>query len=201
MYGEHTLSRSERHRLQAGEDEERRKANSAEQERQQDHATLVARMTEWTTWVREQIEAVRSKQVKLTAEMNEILRKITEDFDGVDREADKRDVAIRALQGEVADLRARAAAASVEQLNTLHATLTRSAELSMKAFEQAAARADLSTVDFEKVTEVAQKANELSAELRRLREAQHNFKFAREGDDDPGVTDLPADYLPRSRRH
>jgi hypothetical protein len=88
-------------------------------------------------------------------------------------------------------------------LNTLHASLVRSAELSMKAFEQAAQRAELSTTEFEQVAEVAAKANELSAELQRLREAQKNFRFAREERDggDFGIVDLPAGYLSSPRKH
>src|SRR5262249_8555711 len=78
MYVEQTLSRNERHRLQAGEDEERQKAHRAEAERaaraqhaQLEHDTLVQAMDQWTTWLRGELEAFRGEVATLRADMVE----------------------------------------------------------------------------------------------------------------------------------
>jgi hypothetical protein len=110
-----------------------------------------------TAWIKGELESLRGKQEKIIAETNEAFDALGELDERQGREDAQRDETIRQLKAEFADFKVRAATGRVEDLDKLHGNLVRSAEASMRSFESAAQRAEMSAVEWSRLLRLEQK--------------------------------------------
>lgn len=200
MFGEETLTRHERQRLEAADDEDRRRTAQAQQEREKQERAINQENAE----LRAEVAALREELATLTAwrdahvvALNEEVDKIIGEI--VDRFEDNEN-AVVALRNEV---RTGLAEVRVEGLRELQALLVSTAKMAIDVNNEATSlavkkveTAQTEAAERERLAALEAKNEILEAQIERIR-THKDFRFFRESDD---VSELPVNYFPPSRR-
>jgi len=204
LHGPEGLNSLDRWRMKNMEADERRKTALAEQARMQQDRAAIAVVTEENAQLRADLDTLRAECARLNDELGDTNAAIGKIIDkSVDR-FEQQDDEIRALKGEIADVRLLCAEMRVKSLDAVHANLVASAKMAVDTLNEAtnlaARRVEVSQAEErhrEELVALEARADVLANELERLR-THRDFKFAREeGDSD--VFDLPH-FLPPPRR-